>query len=285
MSEKKQKIYSKSDIIKKDDKNKLNQKEKSFPNIKKRKMSPKTKKLISNFVNSLFETEKQNLNKSLSPSNNKQKNKIKENKQKILINKNNFQKQKEKTNPIIKRDELSPKTNKNSITPLINLKGKPNLNKSFSPVLNKIKEDYSRKNIKEKSVMKDRSKSSEKMKKERNTTCDYKKYNIRINLNNNQKIRNNNLNTEKKENNKRIIKTENNAKTPSYRPTIGDKMIKNEIAKEKKMCAEKLKIIKDHILSLQRKEEELSKKMIQLNYKENELKKKISKRKKKRKKK
>lgn len=68
-----------------------------------------------------------------------------------------------------------------------------------------------------------------------------------------------------------INKTENNTKTPLHRQTIGEKKMKEDIAKEKKMCSEKLRIIKDHILSLQRKEEELAKKMKQLNYKESTL--------------
>ena len=49
-------------------------KEKYNPSIKKNEMSPKeTKKLISIFINSLFEKEKSNLNKSFSPSHNKAK--------------------------------------------------------------------------------------------------------------------------------------------------------------------------------------------------------------------
>ena len=48
-------------------------------------------------------------------------------------------------------------------------------------------------------------------------------------------------------------------------------MIREEIAKEKKMCTEKIKIIRAHILSLQKKEEELEKKVIKLNNQENAL--------------
>ena len=73
----------------------------------------------------------------------------------------------------------------------------------------------------------------------------------------------------KKENqkyNKIVKRSESNVKTPCNKETIGDKMIREELAKEKKMCAERLKIIKDHILSLQRKEEELARKMLQIYF-------------------
>ena len=289
MSDKKKKIIIKSAITRKNPNKILNQKENLPLNIKKENISPKTKKVVSEFINSLFENEKPKLNKSFSPSQNKAKNKIKEHNRKKLIKCNNFQKQKEKSTPILKKDEMSPKATKKIVSIFINSlfeKEKPNLNKSFNPSHNKVKNiniKNNKKDIKEKSENKKRNKSSEKPKKNRNRT--YRKNNIRININsnksnkninNNEIIINANYNTEKenKKNNRRIIRTENNAKTPNFRPTIGENMIRDEIAKEKKICAERLKIIKDHILSLQRKEEELSKKMMQLSNKENELNKK-----------
>jgi hypothetical protein len=71
--------------------------------------------------------------------------------------------------------------------------------------------------------------------------------------------------------NNRIPSTESNVLSPNNKETLGDKMMKIELAREKKICAEKLRIIKEHILSLQKKEEELSKKMMKLNDKENAL--------------
>ena len=300
MSDRKQKIVIKTSINKKNKKNFQNPKGISSPHIKRGEMTPKTKKVISTFINSLFEKEKPKLNKSFSPPRNKPKNKIKEKAPKIIKN-DNLQKpkEKEKSIPNIQKGVMSPKTKKVISTFINSLfeNEKPKLNKSFSPshkAKYKVKEDLPKIiklnkkenkviDIKPKTEKNERSKSSEKVQKHR--LINYKKNNIRININSNnnkkrnrtQDITNTNSNTENKENkksNRKNIKTEYIAKTPINRTTIGEKMMKEEIAKEKKICAEKLKIIKEHILSLQRKEEELSKKMMQLNNRENALNKK-----------
>ena len=92
-------------------------------------------------------------------------------------------------------------------------------------------------------------------------------HNIRSNLS----VYNNTEKNEMKNNNKKVTKSKSNAKIKINRDTIGQKMIREEIAKEKKMCTEKIKIIKAHILSLQKKEEELEKKVMILNNRENAL--------------
>ena len=119
------------------------------------------------------------------------------------------------------------------------------------------------------------SKSSHKIRPYNNN---YKKkiYASKSNKNFIQNVRNNlNIyNTEKNDlrnTNKNVMKSQSNFKVVINRDTIGKKMIREEIAKEKKMCNEKIKIIKAHILSLQKKEEELVKKVVILNHKENAL--------------
>ena len=129
--------------------------------------------------------------------------------------------------------------------------------------------------------------------KSKNSGVNYlnKKNNININININNgrfnKAKTNTSNTminphvsydnldkkEKKEkkNNKKTMKTENNFKAPSNIEKLGKKIIKEEIAQEKKTTVEKLKIIKMHILSLKKKEEELTNKLIKLNNQENAL--------------
>ena len=191
----------------------------------------KTSQIISTFIDSLFDNEKSFLNKSFSPSHKKQKIKIRQ------------------------KEEIYIKT-------------KSNKKKNKKIKIYKSKEKN------------ERNKSLIKIKKSSNT---YKKNDLSINIgNNNKKIKNIKtlVNTHtpnyavKKENqkyNKLVKRSESNVKTPCNKETIGDKMIREELAKEKKMCAERLKIIKDHILSLQRKEEELARKMLQINKKENAL--------------
>jgi hypothetical protein len=95
MSDRKQNISIKIVLNKNINKNYQNPKGLSSPHIKKGEMTPKTKKIISTFINSLFESEKPKLNKSFSPRRSKPKNKIKENAPKIIKN-NNLQKSKEK---------------------------------------------------------------------------------------------------------------------------------------------------------------------------------------------
>ena len=174
----------------------------------------------------------------------------------------------------------------------INENNNVNLNKSFSPQINKVntkldvKEDapirikQDQKEAKELDInltsQKNRYKSTGKIKKNLNST--HKKPNLNIVVNSNNKLKNKSslnisINKSKKNNinYRRMIQTENNFKTPCNRETIGDKLIREEIAKEKKICAEKMRIIKDHILSLQKKEEELLKKMLKLKYQENIL--------------
>ena len=181
----------------------------------------------------------------------------------------------------------------------INENNNVNLNKSFSPQINKVntkldvKEDapirikQDQKEVKELDInltsQKSRYKSTGKIKKNLNST--HKKPNLNIVVNSNNKLKNKsssnisiNKSNKSKKNNinyRRMIQTENNFKTPCNRETIGDKLIREEIAKEKKICAEKMRIIKDHILSLQKKEEELLKKMLKLKYQENILTRKI----------
>ena len=78
-------------------------------------------------------------------------------------------------------------------------------------------------------------------------------------------------NNKNSNNHKKSIKSQSNFGIRINRDTIGNKMIREEIAREKKMYTEKIKIIKAHILSLQKKEEELEKKVMILNSRENAL--------------
>jgi len=129
------------------------------------------------------------------------------------------------------------------------------------------------KNIK--TETKDLSKSSQKVKQnntnyKKNISMSKSNKNFSYNIRNDLPV----YKTEKKDNkkiNKKMMKSENNFKTPVIKETIGNKMIREEIAKEKKMCTEKIKIIRAHILSLQKKEEELEKKVIKLSNQENAL--------------
>ena len=232
MSEKKQKIKT---SLKKDiGKNAIKSKEKPVvvPIVQNRLPSPDTKKIIKTFVETLLEENKTN------------------------------------TTNIDNSNSFSPPTDnqiKNEIKEKENLPIKIKMNdKTKELELNKLDK-------------KDRSKSLEKIKKNNNNSM-YKRNNLNIiNKNNIKKKNKSSVNiythSEKKENknHRRIIQTEQPFKTPCNRESIGNKMIRDEIEKEKKMCAEKIKIIKEHILSLKKKEEELAKKMMQLNYKENAL--------------
>ena len=203
-------------------------------------MKPLTQKLIKNFVNSLFDNERENKNKKMNntcSSSQHKKTSIIKHKEEILSqskhkDKDNKKQKTEKSNNKKKnaRNQTSSKVKKsNSVFPKddinINLDNKKN--KKFSFTVNPHTPNY-------------------KPKKENN------------------------------KNNKIIHTTESNVRTANNKETIGEKMLKDELAKEKKECAEKLRIIKEHILSLQKKEEELSKKMINLNKKENALAKKIA---------
>ena len=191
----------------------------------------KTFQIISTFIDSLFDNDKSFLNKSFSPSHKKQKIKIKQ------------------------KEEIYIKT-------------KSNKKKNKKIKINKSKEKN------------ERNKSLIKIKKHSNT---FKNNDLNINIgNNNKKIKNIKtlanartpnyvIKKENHKNNKIVKRSESNVKTPCNKETIGDKMIREELAKEKKICAERLKIIKDHILSLRRKEEELARKMIEINKKENAL--------------
>ena len=142
MSERKQKIVIKTVINKKNNKNIQNRKGISSPHIIKGEMTPKTKKIISTFVNSLFGKENPKLNKSISPPRNNPKNKIKEGGPKVIKN-NNLQKhkEKEKSSSNIQKGVMSPNTKKVISTFINSLfeNGKPKLNKSFSPSHNKTK--------------------------------------------------------------------------------------------------------------------------------------------------
>ena len=233
MSEHKQKKKPKTAKIKKQ----INHEEKSDEIIKpilpEVKMKPITEKIIKQFVNSLFENEKENikLNNTVSPSQNKKISKIKH---KEILN-----------------SDTKNKNNKKNILEKNNDKNKNKRNKTSGKVVKS------------------------------NSLC--QNNNININLDNKNK-QNYNLTVSpqtshykvkkgKKKNigNYRIPSTESNVLSPTNKETLGDKMMKIELAREKKICAEKLRIIKEHILSLQKKEEELSKKMMKLNDKENAL--------------
>lgn len=211
----------------------------------------------------------------------------------------NAVKMKEESVPIIEKvDKMTPKLKtiiSGFVKSLLDIdeNNNVNLNKSFSPPNNKVntkldlKENdplrikQSHKEVKESDInltsQKNRCKSTGKIKKNINPT--YKKNSLNIVSNNKLKnksstninINKSNKNNKNSNNYGRIIQTEHNFKTPCNRETIGDKLIREEIAKEKKMCAEKMRIIKDHILSLQKKEEELLKKMLKLKYQENIL--------------
>ena len=229
MSDKKQKIITKSKIPKNKEKNKT--KKPKYEIILDETITPRTKQIISTFIKSIIEDSKKNDDKKkyLSPVLNRSKKKI------------NHQ------------DELSL-----TITP------KENRRKIFH-----------------KNHKRERSNSAQKFKNKN-------KHNMVNNFNKKNYFRQNKtsytitnaLNTYEngkkdiKENHKKLLLNENNLKSPANKETIGQKMIREEIAKEKKMTSEKLKIIKEHILSLQKKEEELEKKMIKLNNQENALNKK-----------
>ena len=246
MSEKKQKLKtSLNKVIEK--KAKTSKENPAVSIMKNRKPSPNTKKIIKSFVESLMEENKNN-----------------------IANINNID--------II--DNIENIDNINHFSPpsndQINNKIKE---KEEYPI--KIKKDNKAKELElNKFVKKESSKSLEKIKKKTNFTT-YKRNNINIVANNKIKKKNKSsvniyINSEKKEkkNYGKIIQTEQTFKTTCNKETIGYKMIREEIAKEKKMCAEKIKIIKEHILSLQKKEEELTQKMMHLNNKENALSKK-----------
>ena len=207
MSDKKQKIITKSKISKNKEKNKT--KKPKYEIILDETITPRTKKIISTFIKSIIEDSKKNDDKKkyLSPVLNRSKKKI------------NHQ------------DELSL-----TITP------KENRRKIFH-----------------KNHKRERSNSAQKFKNKN-------KHNMVNNFNKKNYFRQNKtsytitnaLNTYEngkkdiKENHKKLLLNENNLKSPANKETIGQKMIREEIAKEKKMTSEKLKIIKEHILSLQK---------------------------------
>ena len=200
-------------------------------------MKPLTQKLIKSFVNSLFDNEKENKNKKMyntsSSSHNKKTSLIKH-KEEILSNSKH--KDKDKDN---KKQKTEKPNNK-----------KKNTRNQTSSKVQKSNSVFPKDDI--------------------NINLDNKK-NKKFSFTVNPCTPNYKLKKENNKNNKIMHTTESNVRTAINKETIGEKMIKDELAKEKKECAEKLRIIKEHILSLQKKEEELSKKMINLNKKENAL--------------
>ena len=254
MSEKKPKITTKSSTHKNKEKNK-SKKNNPISIVSLDQITPRTRKIIAKFVRDIIDEEKKNetINekKSLSPLQTKIKSKI-----------NN-------------KEDLQSKTP---------IKSKEGKQKEANKVIN-------RKNL---------SNSAQKIKSKNNAVNYFnKKNNINININvnngrfNKTKTSTSTANTmvnphisydnldkrekkEKKEKKdiKKSMKTENYFKSPSNKETIGQKLIKEEIAQEKKTTVEKLKIIKMHILSLKKKEEELANKLIKLNNQESMLSKK-----------
>ena len=246
MSEKKPKIITKSSTNKNKKKNK-SKKNGPIIIVSLDQITPRTRKIIAKFVRDIIDEEKKNeLNnekKSFSPFQTKIKNKL------------NYKEESQAKTPIKAKEVKYKETNK--------VKDKKNMNNSAQKI------------------------------KSKNSGVNYlnKKNNINININinngrfNKAKTKTSNTminphvsydNLDKKEkkekkNNKKTMKTENNFKAPSNIEKLGKKMIKEEIAQEKKTTVEKLKIIKMHILSLKKKEEELTNKLIKLNNQENAL--------------
>jgi hypothetical protein len=233
MSEHKQKKKPKTAKIKKQINNEVKIDEIIIPILPEVKMKPITEKIIKKFVNSLFENEKENikLNNTVSPSQNKKISKIKH---KEILNSDTKNKYNKK-NILEKNDDKNKnKRNKTSgkVVKSNSLCQNNNININLD---NKKNQNY-------------------------NLTVSPQTSHYKVKKGKNKNIRNN-----------RIPSTESNVLSPNNKETLGDKMMKIELAREKKICAEKLRIIKEHILSLQKKEEELSKKMMKLNDKENAL--------------
>ena len=195
MSEKNQKI--KTSLKKGIGKNATKSKEKpSVPIMQNRLPSPNTKKIIKTFVESIMEENKTNTTN------------IDNNNNSISPSSDN-----QINNKIKEKEDFPIKIKKN--------------NKINELELNKLDK-------------KDRSKSLEKAKK-KNNNISYKRNNLNLITNNKIKKKNKSyvnicINSEKKEkkNSRRIIQTEQTFKTPCNRETVGDKMVREEIAKEKK---------------------------------------------------
>ena len=248
MSEKKPKITTKSSTNKNKEKIKT-KKNNPITIVSLDQITPKTRKIISKFVIEIIDEEKKNEKKSFSPIQTKIKNKI------------NHKEEFQAKTPIKSKDSNQKES--------IKVKERKNLSNSAQKIKSNAVNYFNKKN----------------------------NINININVNNGRfnktKTATNTAHTminphisydtldkkEKREKKmkkdiKKSMKTENNFKTPSSKETLGEKMLKEEIAQEKKTTVEKLKIIKMHILSLQKKEEELANKLIKLNNQENALSKK-----------